>query len=220
MNISDKYLELFTCWRDEFERTDLTKFTDAQYTQVQNYIESFKKSSLKFTEPVQKDVVKSYIDNLEFLLEDLLKIRKVKILNLALSLNDIDFDKLTEAEKLLYENSVIAVKSYNKLKNIALLDGTILKSLESAQPDTEIDEISTHNGHTPSDLLGHDTTEEVIEKEESISYLLIRFLKKTPPLVGLDLINYGPFEKEDIALIPLENAKILISENQAEVIEL
>ncbi|MFX0106178.1 MAG: hypothetical protein ACFE75_11910, partial [Candidatus Hodarchaeota archaeon] len=43
---------------------------------------------------------------------------------------------------------------------------------------------------------------------------------KTPPLVGVDLINYGPFEKEDIANIPQKNAKILIYEKFAEEIDL
>ena len=43
---------------------------------------------------------------------------------------------------------------------------------------------------------------------------------KTPPLVGIDLINYGPFEKEDVANLPKENVKILISENFVEKIEI
>jgi DNA replication initiation complex subunit (GINS family) len=39
-------------------------------------------------------------------------------------------------------------------------------------------------------------------------------------LVGIDLINYGPFKKEDIANLPYENAKILLSEKFAEKIDL
>ena len=50
--------------------------------------------------------------------------------------------------------------------------------------------------------------------------MLIKLLKKAPPLVRIDLINYGPCEKEDIANIPYKNAKILLAEKIAEEIEL
>ena len=40
-----------------------------------------------------------------------------------------------------------------------------------------------------------------------------------PPLVGIDGINYGPFQANDIANMPHKNAKILIYEKLAEEIE-
>jgi len=48
----------------------------------------------------------------------------------------------------------------------------------------------------------------------------VRILENTPALVGIDLKNYGPFQKEDIATLPVKNAKILIFEKFAEEIEL
>ena len=59
-----------------------------------------------------------------------------------------------------------------------------------------------------------------VKSKEKFNYVLLRFLEKTPALVGIDLINYGPFEKEDIANIPRENAKILIYEKAAEEIDI
>ncbi|MBD3340558.1 MAG: hypothetical protein GF353_15730 [Candidatus Lokiarchaeota archaeon] len=58
------------------------------------------------------------------------------------------------------------------------------------------------------------------EPEIKHEYSLIRFLKKTPPIVGIDLIYYGPFEKEDVAYIPKSNAIILLMEKVAEKIDL
>ncbi|MDX1596919.1 MAG: hypothetical protein R3327_08290, partial [Nitrosopumilaceae archaeon] len=52
---------------------------------------------------------------------------------------------------------------------------------------------------------------------ESISYnhktktVVVRFLKDMDELVGVDLQKYGPFQPEDIATIPYENAQALIS---------
>ncbi|MFX0011673.1 MAG: hypothetical protein ACFE9R_15275, partial [Candidatus Hermodarchaeota archaeon] len=57
------------------------------------------------------------------------------------------------------------------------------------------------------------------EKYIDYHYTLIRFINKAPPLVGLDLKNYGPFEENDIANIPFQNAIILINEKYAEKIE-
>ena len=68
-------------------------------------------------------------------------------------------------------------------------------------------------------ILSHEVITEEKPKEQ-IDYTLLRFLKKTPPLVGIDLLNYGPFEKEDIAYIPSQNAKILIFEKFTEKVEL
>ncbi|NWG09237.1 MAG: DNA replication complex GINS family protein [Nitrososphaerales archaeon] len=42
---------------------------------------------------------------------------------------------------------------------------------------------------------------------------MVRFLQPAPPIMGIDLRKYGPFEKEDIAIIPSENAKPLIKQN-------
>ena len=57
-------------------------------------------------------------------------------------------------------------------------------------------------------------------KDNEFDYVLIRFLKETPPLVGIDLINYGPFKEDEIACMPSKNAKILLNEKFAEIIEL
>ncbi len=47
-------------------------------------------------------------------------------------------------------------------------------------------------------------------------YTLIKFLKSIDKFIGSDFKNYGPFEKGDLSLIPIDNAKILIDKNIAE----
>ena len=51
-----------------------------------------------------------------------------------------------------------------------------------------------------------------IEKRERI---LIRFKTKIPLIVGVDMENYGPFEPEDIATLPKENAEAFIRQKAA-----
>lgn len=41
-------------------------------------------------------------------------------------------------------------------------------------------------------------------------YVYARFLQPYSAISGTDLATYGPFEPEDVAILPLENAKILL----------
>ncbi|MEM3019495.1 MAG: hypothetical protein QXO92_04520 [Candidatus Bathyarchaeia archaeon] len=50
--------------------------------------------------------------------------------------------------------------------------------------------------------------------------VLLRFLKETPAIIGADMKPYGPFKPEDVALLPMENADLLIKQGAAEKIEL
>ena len=40
-------------------------------------------------------------------------------------------------------------------------------------------------------------------------YVFVRFLQPYAAITGIDLATYGPFEPEDVAILPLENAKHL-----------
>jgi len=46
-------------------------------------------------------------------------------------------------------------------------------------------------------------------------YLIIRLLQSIPTIVGSDLQNYGPFNAEDVATLPVKNALALIKRNAA-----
>lgn len=56
---------------------------------------------------------------------------------------------------------------------------------------------------------------ESITKNHRTRMVSVRFLKKIDSIVGADLALYGPFEAEDIATIPYENAQALIVEKAA-----
>lgn len=47
------------------------------------------------------------------------------------------------------------------------------------------------------------------------SVVVLRFTQEIPALVGSDMKTYGPFEPEDIATLPPENARILIKQGVA-----
>ncbi|MGQ9460010.1 MAG: DNA replication complex subunit Gins51 [Candidatus Bathyarchaeaceae archaeon] len=58
-----------------------------------------------------------------------------------------------------------------------------------------------------------------IEKEEKPKKMLVRFVQEIPAIVGSDMKTYGPFKPEDIATLPIENARILIKQGVAVEVE-
>src|SRR2546428_7220746 len=54
--------------------------------------------------------------------------------------------------------------------------------------------------------------------EKKKDKLLLRFVKDMPSIIGVDLKTHGPFLKEDIAVLPYENAESLI--RQATAVEI
>jgi len=48
---------------------------------------------------------------------------------------------------------------------------------------------------------------------------VLRFLKETPAIIGADMKTYGPFQPQDVASLPAENAKILTKQGVAVEVE-
>ena len=83
----------------------------------------------------------------------------------------------------------------------------ILDADEEGNERMEIILNSTLNGKTK--LL------ESVGTKHKTKSTVVRFLKETDQLVGVDLAKYGPFKVEDVATIPYENAQALISKKIA-----
>ena len=45
--------------------------------------------------------------------------------------------------------------------------------------------------------------------------IIIRFMESTDQFMGVDMAKYGPFKKEDVAILPFENARSLIERKVA-----
>ena len=54
-----------------------------------------------------------------------------------------------------------------------------------------------------------------VEKTEQRNRVVLRFLKEIPAIAGKDLKVYGPFSVEDVATLPIENAKVLVNHKVA-----
>jgi DNA replication factor GINS len=55
--------------------------------------------------------------------------------------------------------------------------------------------------------------------QEQGKHVALRFLSEIPAVIGTDMKTYGPFKVEDLASLPLENARVLIKQGVAEKVE-
>jgi len=58
-----------------------------------------------------------------------------------------------------------------------------------------------------------------VEAEMSHKRMTLRFTKNTPAIIGLDMKTYGPFLVEDVASLPIENAKVFVKQGLAVPVE-
>jgi len=56
-------------------------------------------------------------------------------------------------------------------------------------------------------------------RREEKKQMVVRFLQAVPAIIGSDMKPYGPFKSEDVATLPIENARILIRQGVAVEVE-
>jgi DNA replication initiation complex subunit (GINS family) len=220
MDIGKNYKRLYEHWLQEFQQTELTHLdqdTFIYYKKMVHFVNNYNEEA---TDNIQKQLIASYKYNINYLFNDLFKMREKKLIDASLALKEINLDDIIEAEKLLYQNLIRSIKGYNQVKALSIFEETgEMKQAEIEEYFTEQKvEIKKQNF---SDKVVPSQTESTAKvSKEDYNYILIRFIKPTEALVGIDLINYGPFKKQDIAYLPYDNAKILLYEKFAEKIDL
>ncbi len=221
MSLENDYEKLYSHWLEESQVKELTPLSPVVFSRYNQLKKSISNIDKRGNMEVKNQLIESYEQNITYLLKDFSKIRKIKIINAALALQEINTDNLLEAEKLFYMNLVGAIKGFKKVKSLAKYDDIKVapakKKVETKVGDTDY-EAEYEKIHQDMLEMEAEFASEGGEKEHN--YTLIRFIKKTPPLVGVDLLNYGPFEENDLANLPYKNARILLSEKFAEKIDI
>ena len=109
---------------------------------------------------------------------------------------------------------------YKKLREKSLARETVLREVLTEEEEKLYGEIlplsEAYQAFLKDILQGRLSR---IEKEEKPKKMLLRFVQEIPAIVGSDMKTYGPFEPEDIATLPSENARILIKQGVAVEVE-
>ena len=201
------YETLFELLQREKERTDLQKLEATFFTDVISYIKDKKKileakNDSPFANEERKKTERQ-LENIFKILKELYERREKKIIILALDKsrtksNLIDTVALLKEEKVFFDALTGILDDYR--------DAILYSILNEKMPFMQ------HKLEKPKEDF-----KSALELKKTTK--LVRFISHVPKFVGPELEEYGPFEEEDIANLPLEIADVLISKAKAEEIK-
>lgn len=138
---------------------------------------------------------------------------------------------MKEAQRNIDQRSLKAILLDEETKRlerliVELIDRRLSKIWSTSQTNTQVtahasekwaqEELSTLARHYRK--FKEDTVQGIEPSnspEKKKDNLLLRFVNDIPSIIGVDLKTHGPFRKEDIAVLPYENAESLIRQGTA-----
>jgi len=179
------YDDIKSAWENEIENEGLQDLGDLRLSKMISYLSSVRLSlaSTDSEKRIQADILVQEALNLEFMIEDLLIFRRQKILKAAISGHRPRGD-MTLAEEELYNRTQRALDGHSEFVKDSLAGS---KPKKKTRDDTKRSKTSSVS--------------------ETVEYVTVRFLRPiSDAFLGLDEKTYGPFKKEDVAMIPTANA--------------
>jgi DNA replication initiation complex subunit (GINS family) len=184
------YADIQAAWKNEQENEGLQDLGDLKLSRMVSYLSNVRLSlaALDAEERIQADVLTQEALNLEFMLEDLLSIRKQKILKSALSGHRPRGD-MTLSEEDFYNRFQNALDGHAEFVKDSLAGTPTTKKTKKKQKKTS-----------------KKKAPETVADSDEIDYVYVRFLREIDDQVmGLDERTYGPFKKESVAKLPAAN---------------
>jgi DNA replication factor GINS len=188
------YNELYSAWLRETTEKSLGGLPPDFYARIKDYIKRINQEDKSLDKKsVKINLLEHEAQNVKRMLEELLKLRYQKIIDAVTELQKVPSELLTVEETNLCECFLTFTDNYQKFS----------ESLMQGQSATKLD-VSTASCGAPS----------VANKR-----LTVRFSKSIPAIMGADLKSYGPFAAEDVASLPADNAKILVKQGLAVLVD-
>jgi DNA replication factor GINS len=189
------YSELYAAWKAEMENPALQPLTADFYTRVSRYLQQMKTD----TQSPDRSAVKTSLmaqerRNVTRMVKELLRTRYRKILRTVRGGQKLLPDILTTEETEFLTGLLPFAEAYSTFAK-GLIQGQHQKRL-IAQPEAK-----------PP------------RAEPQHKRVAVRFVKAIPAIIGSDMKTYGPFQPEDVASVPEQNARILVKQGLAQNVE-
>ena len=159
---------------------------------------------------IQNDSVQEIDSHLYYYISDMLgKLKNQGYDGIESKIKDSLVKIITDMVSLLLKIRIEKVVKSKEIDYSNLLDEEryILDSDDELRERKDIVLSATLNGRLK--LL------ETVSKNHKLRSIVVRFLKPIDQIVGSDLEKYGPFDAEDVATLPFENATALIGKKIA-----
>lgn len=217
------YDELFAAWKAETEGSEIISLPSDFYMRILAYLRSLGEANTALKEKnVKTNLLSHEAANAKRMVNELISIRYSKLVMQIIAGQKVSTENLTTEEASLFSRISPSTDDYNNFvtallsgQAITLCEAPVLKSVESVK--VEVPKI----GAVPSPKVESvPQAEPDLVSAPSGKYVVVRFLKPVPSIIGVDMKSYGPFLVEDVASVPELNARILVKQSLAKLVDL
>ena len=188
------YNELYAAWRREIEEASLGDLPPDFYNKIADYLKRLnEENKILDKKSIKVNLLDHESQNVNRMLNEMLKVRYKKLVRTITQSQKMPSDLLTVEEADMCKSFVAFSEAYQKFAR-NLMQGQTFK-VTSTNLDTKV------------------------EPQISRKRVALRFIKNIPTIVGADMKTYGPYIAEDVASLPVENAKMLVKQGLAVSVE-
>jgi DNA replication initiation complex subunit (GINS family) len=201
------YDELYQAWKAENDnRQDIQPLPKDFFTRLADYFRRLKEESRMLDDKtIRARLLLEESKNVKKLSEELIRLRYEKAVEKAKAGEHVPTDGLgVEEEKLFKEVDSSDGAHANFLRDV--LSGKASGAKTGNAEETPHKDIQDSLGDAEPDVVG---------RRKSV----LRFMQPVPGIIGADMKPYGPFKPEDVATVPVENAKVLVKQRLAVEVE-
>lgn len=202
-----EYKEIFNLWKAQKDSATLIDIPADFYVSVDGKLSKLYDKSQHQEWP---ELVDKVIERMEFLRQDIARLRLFRIVNSVIFDVSIDEDILTWSERKIINNLQKSIESLG-ISDISSHDSPNILDTQDISPNMDLPE--------DSEALNNQIEENIHQEPVSPKNLLISMLDDVDAFVGIDKKQYGPLIKNDIVFLPVENAKVLIAKALARIME-
>ncbi len=183
------YAELYAAWQREIENAEISPLPPEFYSKVSDYIKRIKEESRATG---KKDLKAVLIEH--------------ELLNVERLVQDLIWIRFRKLKKTINEDQKM---------HHGILTPEEEKAIQGFMGFTQ-----AYHALTKS-LLQGETAKTKKEESSDLPHrrVAVRFLKPIPAIIGSDMQTYGPFATEDVGSLPVENARILVKQGLAAIID-
>jgi len=189
------YNELYAAWRREIEEASLGDLPPDFYNKIADYLRRLnEENKILDKKSVKVNLLEYESQNVNRMLKELLKVRYKKLVRTITQSQKLPFDLLTVEEAEMCKSFVAFSEAYQKFAR-NLMQGQAFK-VAGTNLDSKVEP-------------------QIISRKR----VALRFIKNIPTIIGADMKTYGPYVAEDVASLPVENAKMLVKQGLAVSVE-
>ena len=194
-----RYTRLHQVWENETKHQELQNIPDDFLHEMKNYVNQLNKTTVN-PDTLSGNLTQTERRYANQLLRELTETRLDKIIKSEVNGLPVNAQAMTPEEQKLHSSLRQLLTSYRQGSDIPVPQ-------KQSPPQPRV-----------SPPMKEPTPPPKIEEKDT-ELVLVRFLQPLPAIMGIDMKAYGPFQPEELATIPRQNAENLIKRGIAKTVD-